>query len=246
MNVDERGLEDPDDGTERAVDAGAFCRDVEAYLCRRNEGHLVRIVGPSFDMVCGWAQRGIPLRIVCRGIDRCVERQAAKGGRRRPLRVEFCEADVLDVFDQWRKAVGVAPAAAGTPRVRTDSLPAHLDRAIARLTALRGGDDRGLHAAIGAVVTELDGMRAGASRLRGGDRQHAIDRLTQLEAMLVDTALGACDAQTRAALLTEAQAELAPFKARMAADTHASSVDACLRRLVRERFSLPVLALDRP
>ncbi|NOT44041.1 MAG: hypothetical protein HOP14_05490, partial [Acidobacteria bacterium] len=132
MNVDERGLEDPDDGTERAVDAGAFCRDVEAYLCRRNEGHLVRIVGPSFDMVCGWAQRGIPLRIVCRGIDRCVERQAAKGGRRRPLRVEFCEADVLDVFDQWRKAVGVAPAAAGTPRVRTDSLPAHLDRAIAR------------------------------------------------------------------------------------------------------------------
>ena len=42
-----------------------------------------------------------------RGIDRYFERYYAKGPRRRPVRVEFCEADVLDVFDEWRRAVGV-------------------------------------------------------------------------------------------------------------------------------------------
>src|SRR5918993_5637438 len=84
-----------------------YCRQIEAYLCRRNEGHLIRIVGPAFEQVCGWASRGIPIKVAYRGIDRYVERYYAKGPRRRPVRVEFCEADVLDVFDEWRRAVGV-------------------------------------------------------------------------------------------------------------------------------------------
>ncbi len=82
-----------------------FCRAVEAYLCRKNEGHLVRIVGPAFEQVCGWARRGVPLTIAQAGIDRYVERHQAKGPRRRPVRIEFCEADVLDAFDRWRRSV---------------------------------------------------------------------------------------------------------------------------------------------
>src|SRR3989337_429929 len=84
-----------------------YCREVEAYLCRKNDGHLIRIVGPAFEQVCGWAARGIPVKIVFRGIDRYFERYYAKGPRRRPVRVEFCEADVLDVFDDWKRAVGL-------------------------------------------------------------------------------------------------------------------------------------------
>src|SRR5688572_29215254 len=95
-------------------DLGAYCRAIESYLCRRNEGHLVRVVGPAFDCVSTWASKGVPVRVACRGIDRCVERLAAKGNRRRPVKVEFCDADVLDVFDEWRRAVGVPLAASGT------------------------------------------------------------------------------------------------------------------------------------
>src|SRR5919108_6156062 len=84
-----------------------YCREIETYLCRKNGGHLVRIVGPAFEQVCGWADRGVPLKIALRGIDRYCERYEAKGPRRRPARVEFCEADVLDAFDNWRRAVGV-------------------------------------------------------------------------------------------------------------------------------------------
>jgi hypothetical protein len=93
---------------------GEFCREIETYLCRKNDGHLIRIVGPVFEKVCGWAAQGVPIKIAYRGIDRYFERQQSKGPapRRRPIRVEFCEADILDAFDEWRRAVGVTASAA--------------------------------------------------------------------------------------------------------------------------------------
>lgn len=151
---------------DRRPTVGEYCRAVEAHLCRRNGGHLVRVVGPAFEMVRGWEARGIPLSIALRGMDRYFDRLATRGPRRRPARVEFCEADVLDLFDEWRRAVGVAVASAvagGTPHAgdegeaavppgegeapgeggakpratrRGPSLAAHLERVLTRLTSL--------------------------------------------------------------------------------------------------------------
>jgi len=94
------------------MDVDSYCRDIEAHLCRRNAGHLVRISGPAFDLVRGWAQRGIPFTVAQQGIDRYIDRSNARGLRRRPARIEFCEADVLDAFDAWRRAVGIHRAEA--------------------------------------------------------------------------------------------------------------------------------------
>jgi hypothetical protein len=84
-----------------------FCREIETYLCRKNDGHLIRVTGPSFDLVSGWAERGVPIRVALAGIDRYFERYYRQGPRRRPVRIDFCEADVLDVFDEWRRATGI-------------------------------------------------------------------------------------------------------------------------------------------
>src|SRR5204863_1077323 len=84
-----------------------YCRELEAYLCRKNDGHLVRIVGPSFERVCGWAAQGIPFKIACEGIDRYFVRYYSKGPKRRPVQIDFCDADVLEAFDTWRRSVGV-------------------------------------------------------------------------------------------------------------------------------------------
>jgi hypothetical protein len=156
-----------------------YCRQLESYLCRKNEGHLIRVVGPAFEQVCGWARRGVPVGVAQRGIDRYFERYYAKGPRRRPVRIEFCEADVLDTFDEWRRALGVPLAAGGQgaggegeagPRNK-GTLPAHLERVIARLTAARAGEARVLDAELDAIVRELDGMRAAAKGLRGQARE---------------------------------------------------------------------------
>jgi hypothetical protein len=47
-----------------------------------------------------------------------------------------------------------------------------------------------------------------------------------------------------AGLAAEADAELAPFRNRMPADTYARSHGACIDRLVRERARLPVISFD--
>jgi hypothetical protein len=231
-------------------DPAEYCRRVETYLCRKNDGHLVRIVGPAFEQVCGWMTRGVPLKVTCRGIDRYFERYYAKGPRRRPVRIEFCEADVLDVFDEWRRAVGVTAAAVGDgdaasgPARRQASLPAHLERAIARLTTLRGSGDGPFDEVIDGAVRELDTMKGEAKGPRGEARARLLARLRALDAALLAAARRRCDETVLRQLAADADAELAPFRARMPGEAYEASRDACIARLIRERARLPVVALD--
>jgi hypothetical protein len=232
---------------------GEYCRELEAYLCRKNDGHLIRIVGPAFEQVCGWSIRGIPLKLAMRGIDRYFERYYAKGPRRRPVRVEFCEPDVLDVFDEWRRSVGVSSGAevsSGSdpsgPRgaVTAGSLPAHLERVIARLTTLRASEDRSLDSAVDAIVRELDASRARAKTVRGDAREILLDRLRELDTSLVEAVRAQCGAETLEKFAAEADEELRPFRGRMPSEAYQQSHRACVDRLLRDRARLPTIAYE--
>ena len=129
------------------MNVAEYCREIEAYLCRQNGGHLIRIVGPAFERISRWAADGVPFRVVTEGIDRKLTRKRATGGRSRPVRIEHCEADVLAAFDEWRRAVGVTAAADKThgeptsgerppPASRRRSLPRQLERVQTQLTNL--------------------------------------------------------------------------------------------------------------
>jgi hypothetical protein len=236
------------------VDVESYCRDLEAYLCRKNDGHLIRITGPAFERVQGWAEQGIPLTIAEAGIDRCFERYYRKGPRRRPVQILFCEADVLDAFDEWRRAVGIArvtddseggpaveePVPASRPR---RSLVSQLESALARLTVLRGSDQAGpvLGAALDAAVRGLDALRPEAARARGDARDALLQRIEQIEDTLTAAALAALDATQRSAFEKEADTELAPFQARLSAEAYAQSRRAAIHRLARQHFGLPSL-----
>jgi hypothetical protein len=238
-----------------------FCREIERYLCQKNDGHLIRIVGPSFELVSAWAAGGVPFKVACRGIDRCFERYYAKGPRRRPVKIDFCEADVLDAFDEWRRATGVqtVPRAAGrhgegdtdespgeTRREadgdaarRGPSLRAHLERALRRLTSARtsGAIDERFDVLLDRVGSELDGARG----IRGAARQALIDRLAALDRELLDAARSALDERARAAIATEAEQELSAFRTGMTAEAFGRAREAAVDRLVRDRARLPTL-----
>jgi hypothetical protein len=232
-----------------------YCHEIEAYLCRKNDGHLIRIVGPSFELVSGWADRGLPLKIAYRGIDRYFERYYRKGPRRRPVRIDFCEPDVLEVFDEWRRALGLPVSSAGgaesaeaAPDANADrrgpSLPAHIERVVLRLTRARanGGVGQECDDVIDRVARELDAARADARGVRGDARRALVIRLSVLDAELLQTARTALDEATRVALTREAEDELSAFRDRMAPDAFVRSREAAVDRLVRERLGLPVLA----
>lgn len=231
-----------------------YGRQIEAYLCRKNDGHLVRVVGPSFEVVSGWAERGVPLKIAFRGIDRYFERYYRKGPRRRPVKIDFCDADVLDVFDEWRKALGLTgshPSEVASLQSEADShpssrqsLPAHLERVVLRLTNARVRETLGsaFDDLIDRVARELDAARSKAGGLRGDARQTLVDRLAALDAELLDRARSGMDDATRVALEREADDELAGFRTAMTQDAFARARAAATDRLVRERFGLPIIA----
>jgi hypothetical protein len=219
------------------------------------------VVGPSFELVSGWAARGVPLKVALRGIDRCFERYHRKGPRRRPLKIDFCDADVLDVFDEWRSALGLVggdralasrdlPEAAGgeadaaSRRSTRSSLPAHLERVVLRLTSARARGTLGdaFDELIDRVAREMDAARADARGIRGEARHALIARLDALDAELLAQARAAMDDATRAGLEQEADEELAGFRGVMPPDAFVRAREAAVAHLVRERCGLPTIA----
>jgi hypothetical protein len=249
------------------VQTADYCREIESYLCQKNGGHLIRVVGPSFELVSKWAADGVPLKVAFRGIDRYCERYYKKGRRRRPARIDFCEADVLDVFDEWRRALGLTSSAAaaggsgpgddpgdpGDPENnasqttrRGPSLPAHIERILLRLTQARvaGTLGPGLDALLDRLSAELDAARAWARGLRGDAREALVARLADADRELLQAARGALTGAERQQLEKDGHAELAAFRATMPPAAYARAHDAAMDRLVRERARLPTLAFE--
>ncbi len=221
-----------------------YCRDIEAYLCRKNDGHLIRIAGPAFEQVSRWADSGIPLKVACAGIDRYFERYYRRGPRRRPVRIEFCEADVLDAFDDWRRAVGVAAESTETPARAKGSLASHLERVIARLTALRASSQvtRPLDEVLERVARELDHMLPNAKSARGQAREALLTSLADLDRVLIDAAMSAVAADVRAQADGDAKGQLAAFRERMTPEAYERACLAAVERHVREHYRLPSLS----
>jgi hypothetical protein len=207
--------------------------------------------------VSGWAERGVPIKVAYAGIDRYFERYYRQGPRRRPVRIDFCEADVLDVFDEWRRATGITQSSVDSQQSSVDSqsavesqqsnkasLPAHLQRVVMRLTSARSGGSLGpaFDALIDRVADELETARSDARGVRGERRRQLVDRLAALDRELLLEARAATDEGTLEALRREADTELAPFKAGMAADALTRAREAAMDRLVRERYRLPTIA----
>ncbi len=244
------------------MDPADYCREIEAYLCRKNDGHLVRVVGPSFELVSQWAATGVPLSIACQGIDRYFERYYRKGARRRPVRIDFCAADVLDAFDEWRRALGL-PAGAVTAGHQVDgpgldehggehakpgggkSVPAHLERALLRLTDARATGTLGAAADVllDRLGQELETARASKGGVRGDARTALLERLSSIDRELLALARQSLSQEVRQALQDEAARELQSFRSAMGETRYQQALQSATDHLLRSRLGLPILTL---
>ena len=241
---------------QEARDDLRYCREVEAYLCRRNGGHLVRIVGPAFTIVRGWAEDGVPLTIVERAIDICCERREARpGAAARPLRIEFCEAEVREQFERWRRAIGpyIGVGEEGNTgaddtegEARAAGLASHLSRAGERLAraAARLEHSEAFRSRLDAIIAAVDALRTESKGARGVRRAAFVERLARLDE---DLMAAARDEASRTGLDTEVAAagakELAAWRERMPPEAWSGAIAAAAGRLLRDRLDLPDLTL---
>ena len=237
------------------IDVPEYCRDLETHLCRKNDGHLIRIVGPSFEVVSGWAARGVPLKVAMGGIDRYFERHLRKGPRRRPVKIDFCEADVLDVFDEWRRATGVTAVTAVSESGAADvepvrrhgpSLPDHLQRVLTRLSSLRatGALTDAADAVLDAVSAELDAARSRSGGVRGEERRALLVRLAQLDTELVTLLRSSVPGDIVESARRTALNDLASFRATMAPEAFERAVERATTHALRDLVGLPVVAFS--
>lgn len=228
-----------------------YCRALEAHLTRKNDGHLIRIVGPAFDLVRAWSEQGIPYKIAAHGVDRAFERYHAAAPRRRPFRIEYAEADVLDAFDQWRRAVGLRqPSAGDPPGRRRQGLASHILRAVERLEApgaAGGPDGAGLQLpadVVAEVAAALGVLAARAQHARGEARDRILAELRALDRRLLDAARDAAGQAVLAELEAQSADELRPFRDRMPAEAWRQARQAAQDRLLRDAARLPALAME--
>lgn len=238
-------------------DIGDYCRQVEAHLTRVNGGHLVRIVGPGFMLVRSWAEEGVPLSAVFRGIEQKAERHKA-GAARRPLRIEFCEADVREVYDAWRRAIGVSGATVDAGDEAGATGPAgergsgsarrvttrDLDRAVDRLMATAGRLELSeqLRDEVNRVLEQVIQIRDAVKGSRGAAREGHLAALPDLDRSMMTVAQATIAADALAPIREDAERDLEPFRARLATDAWDQAVQVTVARGVREHFGLPNLA----
>lgn len=242
------------------VDIGEYCRSVEMHLTRVNAGQIVRIVGPGFELVRGWALEGVPLSVVYRGIERKAERHK-QGKSTRPLRIEFCEGDVRSIFDDWRRAIGLMPSAhavassaesAQAPDEdttveetvasdRKPSLSRHLDRSVTKLTRAAGRTDLpdALRDRLTALLEELTALRESARTARGAAREPIESAVAGVHDALMTAARAAAPHELLAALGREARDELAQYRQRLPGPAWERALGITTDRLLRERWDLP-------
>ena len=241
----------------RPHDISEYCRLVEQHLTRVNGGHLVRVIGPGFELVRSWAEEGVPLSVVFRGIEMKAERHAA-GSSKRPLRIEFCAGDVRDVYDGWRRAIGLhagravpGEAASGDDAgearssSRRPSLSRHLERAVERLVRIAGRLDvpHDFRGSVADALARVAALRDAAHGARGEARDQVQAELPAIDRALVAAARAATAADALATLRRDAEQELAPFRARLSGDHWQRSIEVTVDRLLRDRYRLPALEL---
>jgi hypothetical protein len=165
------------------------------------------------------------------------------------VHIDFCEADVLDAFDAWRRAVGVRlPGSDGdnSSRKRNAGMREHLDgvleRITGRLTSARplGGHLKGV---LETIADEVASFAKLAEPVRGEARTRVRARLAELDRLMLDAVRGDADPGSFPEIQREAQEELAPFRERMDAEAFRRALDLAIGRLLREHEKLPVLTI---
>ncbi len=225
-------------------DLSEYCRELESYLCRKNGGHLVRIIGTG---VRAGVRVGRTRRAADRGLsrDRSVLRAAARrrarraaSGPRRVLRGRH-PRPVRRLAPGGRRRPGTGRGGAGRGRAQ-----ARADRSPRARRRAAGGQPRAPVAGVRAARRRP--ARPRSIGCRANRRSRAATRGRRSSTGWPSSIASSCRPRRPSSILhalagarREAEAELAPFGSRLSPEMRAQAVEAAFERLVRDSLGLP-------
>jgi hypothetical protein len=226
-----------------------FSEIEERFSSRR--GSILLLNTLDWALIETWREAGIPLEAVLRGIDAAFDKydarsNKARGRLRKVNGLAWCAQAVMQSTEELVEAsTGLAPSAASEAResgFECDRVATFLDRNAQALeaTVLPDESSDAVRATIAARLRELAASMRGHSPPALDD----LDRtLTVLEEKLFAALQSSASEEELVALKTQADRELAPYRAKMSAVQLRQVQQQFLHKRILELRALPRLSL---
>jgi hypothetical protein len=194
----------------------AYFVEIEAHFAARRGTPFI-LSAKDWALMKKWHEEGVPLPVVIEAIDAVFEKNETSGRRKTISSLSYCRHAVKELWED-RKVLYVGETAT-TPEISLDALASQLETT-------------SLGAPFAARVRDL---------ARLGSIAKIEESLLDLERELLDVAIAAAPAEV-ASIRDEIAATLGDTS-RIDEKTLARTLEANLRRMVRESFGLPRLTL---
>jgi len=226
-----------------------YFTEIEDAFVRRRGKHL--FLSPmDWALMETWKQRGIPLHIVLRGVERSFDSFDSRPRKRTVKSLLYCQEEVEAQYDEWTESrVGSSQGANNTDDDKTPfsfaAVSEHLQRCRSSLSELaesrKPEDD--LSEALARASALLGDIENDFSSGATVDTRKLEDSLTALERMLNDSMLSVVNAEALASSKATVKDQLKPYRAHMEAAVYNQTFDNLLLKRLREQFAVPRLSL---
>jgi hypothetical protein len=225
-----------------------YFSEIEERFSRRR-GSILLLNTLDWALIETWREAGIPLEAVLRGIDAAFDKHDAHAHKTRQRKINglaWCAQAVMQSAEEMVEAsTGLAPTTAREPRecgFESERVAAYLDRNAQTLEAATLPEAAAdvIRATTAARLRKLAGSMRGPAPLPLDD----LDRtLTVLEEKLFAALQSSATEQELVDLKTQADRELAPYRAKMSAVQLRQVQQQFLHKRLLELRSLPRLSL---
>lgn len=208
-----------------------YFRDIERAFVERR-GDPLFISNADWVFLAKLRKKGIPKRVVLRGLTDAFDAHAHSFARKQKIRsLKFCEAEITAAVDRYRRAL----QAEGPSRRSLGGAITKLEEGIAALDA-----PPAMALAIAVARRGLLEVAAAVEKDRAYDAERA---LVGVEDRLVQAAAAVLGADAVSAIDETSRTATGAYKSRMPASVYETLIEESVRRKILQRFSLPRLLL---
>ena len=235
-----------------------YFTEIEDAFIRRRGKHLL-LSSMDWALIESWKEKGVPLFVALRGIERAFDSHEAKPRRRSVKTLMYCQEEVEAQYGEWLESqLGAGPEdenGAGAADGQTDaSLPfsraavlSHLSRAREALEVLvkerrKTGSDE-FSDTVARVITHLRSLEKDFAAAARPDAEKLEESLTALEKMLDGALVSRLAPAKLADARQQTEAQLLSYRNRMDAATYRQTLDNLLMKTLREQGRVPRLSL---
>jgi hypothetical protein len=225
-----------------------YFSEIEETFNRRRGKYL--FLSPlDWALIESWQERGVPLHIILRGIEKVFDGVDNQPKRRRSVKsLMYCREEIDAQYEEWlERQVGKSQANGSGEAAETESenslfsdenVKTHLKNAAQSLAQAQAKAKGELHEVLRRASERLAELEKSFN-----DAESLEEALGDLEQLIDAALLQTADEKTLAALKAETDKQMAQYRGKMEKEVYDRTFDLMLLKTLRETAEIPRLSL---